>query len=899
MCEICDQLLNQSLTERVAPNEPASQPASNSIIAAATNSVVADESDSSGSSLFENVTEAAGVSFTASTFGAAWGDFNGDNLPDLWVNNHLLPQYELPRKLYLNQGDGTFEDIASEVLLSESDTLAQLEGDFHGSAWADFDNDGDQDLVQLVGGEAAGVFLPPDSDPNVMFINNVVDGQRVLTESAEALGLAYDSAIGQTPIWLDFNKDGLLDLFHTAEQRPDGLYPTTIFRQTDEGFEDVGSTVLPPELQSQAHQFGTLSDLSGDGTLDLVLPQTNPDPTANLILDTSSTPFTDLTATLVPDPKLFNWDAKDIEAADFNNDLQPDLYIASSIEDSLLINTDQGLVNQSEEAGINSVSNLGAFSVTSGDFDNDMDVDIYVTLGRGGENQPNILYENQGDATFIATPDAGGAPGASTGKDQVATADYDLDGFLDLFVTNGAGLGPPGGPYQLFRNKGNDNNWLEIDLEGVESNRDGIGAQVFVTAGGVTQLREQSGEIHKWSQDHKRLHFGLADNTQVDSVEIRWPSGVVQQLENVEANQLLEVVEADTNTAVTPIRIEAEDYAPGGQGISYSDNAPTNFGKVYRSDGVDIEATTDQGGGFNVGWIRAGEWLTYDLNVPQDGTYDLVARVATPNDDRSLSATIGDQTATLEFDSTGGFQTWQDVVAEVELSAGPQQLRVDMLTDSFNLNYLELIPVGLSINGTDGVDNLDGTDSDDVINGLAGNDTIRSGAGSDTVTGGEGDDFIVSYDWQIRENDDDIVEGNAGNDRLRGGWGKDTIAGGTGNDLIVGGWGNDIITGGEGSDRFLYEVLDHAGDTITDFSPTVDLVNFKGEWFDSELELGVLSAEQFVIGTAAGDENDHFIYDQSSGNLFYDKDGSGGTNQSLIATLSNQAAVSANNIVVV
>ncbi len=89
----------------------------------------------------------------------------------------------------------------------------------------------------------------------------------------------------------------------------------------------------------------------------------------------------------------------------------------------------------------------------------------------------------------------------------------------------------------------NGNHWIEIDLEGTRSNRDGIGARVEVTAGGVTQTRLQDGGVHERSQNHSRLHFGLGPNSQIDRLTIHWPSGVVQQLSGVAADQLLRVQE--------------------------------------------------------------------------------------------------------------------------------------------------------------------------------------------------------------------------------------------------------------------------------------------------------------------------------------------------------------------
>ena len=171
-------------------------------------------------------------------------------------------------------------------------------------------------------------------------------------------------------------------------------------------------------------------------------------------------------------------------------------------------------------------SGLGAAiqcaSVTAGDFDNDMDVDLFLACGDGASNTPDILYENLGNGTFAAVPNAGGAAGpigVAVGSgagtaDSVVSADYDVDGFLDLFVTNGMNLRPLyyGGPNKLFHNSGNANHWIEIDLVGVDSDRDATGARIYATAGGVTQLRVQNGGYHRWSQDMKRSHIGLAGN---------------------------------------------------------------------------------------------------------------------------------------------------------------------------------------------------------------------------------------------------------------------------------------------------------------------------------------------------------------------------------------------------
>ena len=217
---------------------------------------------------------------------------------------------------------------------------------------------------------------------------------------------------------------------------------------------------------------------------------------------------------------------------------------------TLLMNRNGTFVDETVAARLDTAVQCG--SATAGDFDNDMYVDLYLACRTGASNIANIVYHNNGNGIFTAVPDAGGAAGPiglaiSDGAgtaDSVVTADYDEDGFLDLFVTNGFNLQPRyiGGPNTLLHNNGNSNHWIELDLVGVNSDRDATGARVNATALGVTQFRVQDGRYHRWSQDSRRIHFGLASATSV-SLTVKWPGGLVQTFPSVAADKLYTIAE--------------------------------------------------------------------------------------------------------------------------------------------------------------------------------------------------------------------------------------------------------------------------------------------------------------------------------------------------------------------
>jgi poly(hydroxyalkanoate) depolymerase family esterase len=153
------------------------------------------------------------------------------------------------------------------------------------------------------------------------------------------------------------------------------------------------------------------------------------------------------------------------------------------------------------------------------------------------------------------------------------------------------------------------------------------------------------------------------------------------------------------------LRIQAEDFDTGGQGVAYNDTSRTNQGGQYRlNEGVDIETTSDTGGGYNVGWTEDGEWMEYAIHVTQPGFYNLRLRVASSNTGRAarVSSYNLDKTGVWTIPNTGGTQNWTTITKQVFLEYGRQKLRVEIVTGGFNLNWIELSPItsGPLANGT-------------------------------------------------------------------------------------------------------------------------------------------------------------------------------------------------------
>jgi hypothetical protein len=232
-----------------------------------------------------------------------------------------------------------------------------------------------------------------------------------------------------------------------------------------------------------------------------------------------------------------------VDFADYNGDGLMDIFLSDDKYCSLYENVGNGVFSDnSYPSGIAMpAGQFVGWSSSFIDYDNDGDADIYKVNGAlkhlyGQEDQ---LFENIGEGKFR---DVSTESGQYFQKEMVGRGscfgDYDNDGDIDGYIVN---LNSHGA--FLRNNKGNQNNWITLNLIGTTSNHDGIGSKVKLTSGGKVQTAFRKSTTGYLSQNDPRMHFGIAKNEIVEKIEIRWPSGKTQVLENVKPNQILTVTE--------------------------------------------------------------------------------------------------------------------------------------------------------------------------------------------------------------------------------------------------------------------------------------------------------------------------------------------------------------------
>ena len=449
-----------------------------------------------GNGGFVDVTERSGLRGEGYGMGVAVGDYDIDGRPDLYVTNFSS------NLLYHNEGDGTFKDVTVRAGVAGG-------GWSVGAAFLDYDRDGDLDLVvtrymdwDFASNPWCGVTNAKQRsycDPNVfqpvshLLYRNESDG--TFREVSERAGIAASPGKGLGVAFNDYDRDGWPDILVANDSVAQQLF----HNNTDGTFTE------------RALEAGVAYNVHGQ-----------------------------------------EFAGMGVDLNDYTNDGWPDIFVnALSLEGYVLLqNRDGEFEDVSNQSGISRISMpYSGWGAKFIDYDNDGWKDIFVAqahvLDTISIDFPNISYKQpfllmrNVEGHFQDVSDRSGSafrkPRAARG---VAFGDWNNDGFIDVAVNNNDG------PPVLLRNDGSKGNWIMIRPVGLVSNRDGIGAQIRIVGhSGFEQYGVVSTASSYLSASDKRVHFGLGNDSKIKELEIRWPSGIVQRLKEVEVNRILTVNE--------------------------------------------------------------------------------------------------------------------------------------------------------------------------------------------------------------------------------------------------------------------------------------------------------------------------------------------------------------------
>ena len=485
--------------------------------------------------------------------GAAFFDYDNDGDEDLYVTRGMSRDY-----LYENNGDGTFSRINGDIGLFESvqfNTISVTTGDI--------DNDGDRDIFVTTWEMYNGPTIPLGR--NLLFLN---DGDGTFTEWGIQAGLT-EAVFSEGATFLDYNADGFLDIyvFNHIE--------TPIFTQDSTGLiNGYGHECFPNYLYRNngdltftevSEEFGVGggngcsiaglgTDFDMDGDVDIYLCNDfGYWLESNVLYENVNfgESFNDISEQSGADVEAFGMG---IAAGDYDQDLDIDYY-TTSIGRNILINNNNGVFEDvTTFAGVENIEVEGD-GLTTGwgtaflDVDNDGLLDLYVANGRipaistwaTAMQDPDKLYMNNGDNTFTDVSEAAGVADTDYNRGMIHS-DFDHDGDLDIFIVT---LEEFDFHSKFYVNETeNDHHYIQLKLEGVESNRDAYGSKVWLYAGGQTFLREIYGGGDTYaSQNTSVVHFGLGEMDEIDSIRVDWPNGHVDHLGALAVDTLHHILE--------------------------------------------------------------------------------------------------------------------------------------------------------------------------------------------------------------------------------------------------------------------------------------------------------------------------------------------------------------------
>lgn len=523
--------------------------------------------------LFTKITTGPMVNDAGDSRAVNWIDYDNDGDLDLFVTNGPSPGQN--NFFYENNGDETFTKIDS--LIINMDNSAS-----DGSSWGDYNNDGYPDLF------VANWY----GQPNRLYKNN---GDKTFSLVSNSI-ISTEAGHSETGSWGDYDSDGYLDLFVCNSG---GNLKNFLYKNNGDGlFSKITQSFLDQTFESRNVDW---VDYNNDNHLDIFVTNES-NQNENLYLNNGDGTFS---SGNVPSLLQNGGSSTSSNWEDFDNDGDLDVLIInwSNQPNHLLINNGDGTFTKLNSDPFTTDLN-NSFGSSVGDVDNDGDLDIFISNAfTGSSRTKNYLYINNGDGTFVrdsgvVTTDLGWTYGCAFG-------DYNKDGWLDLFIAKVFNANENNA---LYKNNGGANNWLIMNLEGINSNKSAIGAEVKLktTIFGNTfwQTRRVVGQ-NGYCGQNLQLHFGLGDATQIDSLIIKWPSGIIQSVSGLSINEFHHVTE---DTSLVSVNWES-DISPTG--FKLFQNYPNPFNpsttikikivdsgftslKVYDSLGNEVATLVDE-----------------------------------------------------------------------------------------------------------------------------------------------------------------------------------------------------------------------------------------------------------------------------------------------------------------
>ena len=469
------------------------------------------------------------VTDSINSWNSSWADIDGDYYPDLLVCNYDKGKANY---YYKNNANGTFTR-ATKGNLTDAKLVSTLSGLF-----ADMDNDGVDECITSNNIDKATYIFKKNASGSY---NKISAGD-----------LTTDLGYGQTVNVIDYDNDGLLDIF-IAE-----YFPTNMCRLYHNEGGCIFKRINTSEI-SKIAQFtigSTWADYDNDGRPDLFVPVggtvSNPLGKNNFLFhNEGNSRFTKITSGAIVN------DSANTTAStwgDYDNDGWLDLFIsnASNEKNMLYHNNKDGSFTKIDTGVI--VNDKGNWHGCSWvDYDNDGWLDLFVVTNDSVGAKK--LYHNEKNGKFTSV---GYEVICAVNANTIGTSwcDYDKDGFQDLYITTTGKK-----PNCLYHNNGNSNSWVNIHLKGIVSNQNAIGAKIYVkcTASGraMWQMREITSTSGIGSQNEINASFGLGDAALIDSIKIKWPSGITQSMTNVGVKQFLQIDEPGTATVRGRVFVDA------------------------------------------------------------------------------------------------------------------------------------------------------------------------------------------------------------------------------------------------------------------------------------------------------------------------------------------------------